>query len=356
MTERVLTQRERNRALLARQMLLERARLPLPRAVERMGGIQAQYAPSAYIGLWSRLDGFELEHLTRALHRRTVVQGTLLRGTIHIVSRRDYWFWAEAIRAPNRVWMARVRPEVLELDLDTAEAKLREALRDGPRTRDELLALVGKDEWLGLDVDLVRVPPSGTWERRRADLYGLAEDWVGPRDATPEEGVELLARRYLGAFGPARPADIQKWGRLAKDDVEATLARMPLRRFRGEDGRELVDLPRAPLPDSDTPAPPRFIGTWDGMLLVHARATGVLPEEYRAIVFDVKTPHSVPTFALDGAIAGKWRVERTARRATLVLQPFAPLPRASRTELEDEANRLVRFVEPDAVSYAVRRR
>ena len=338
MTGAVLTTRERNRALLARQLLLERVRLPLPKAVERMGGIQAQYAPSAYIALWSRIEGFRREQLTRALERRTLVQASLLRGTIHVVSRRDYWPWLEAIRKPTFAWFKRVRRDIDLADARRAGQKIRAALRAGPRTRAELLATVGRDGWLAgtLYVDLVRVPPSGTWEKRRADLYALAEDWVGPNTTSAEEGVELLARRYLSAFGPARAGDIQNWGRLDRDDLARALDRMHLRTFRDEDGQELVDLPRAPLPDPQTPATPRFIPTWDAMLLVHARATGVLPEEYRPLVFDVKTPHSVPTFLVDGAVAGKWRYEH----GRIQLEPFRKLTRGERHELDEEAERL----------------
>lgn len=343
-----------NRALLARQLLLERGRLPLPRAVERIGGIQAQYAPSAYIALWSPVEGFQRADLTRALERRTVVQATLLRTTIHIVSRRDYWPWAEAIRESTGEWLQRAWPQVAALDLARAARTLRAGLREGPLKRDELVALIGKEAWQGVDVDLVRVPPSGTWERRRADLFGLAEDWVGPNDANADDGRELLVRRYLRAFGPARIADIRTWARLCREHVERALGRMRTRRFRDEQGRELVDLARAPLPDPDTPAPPRFIPTWDAILLVHARATGVLPEEYRPLIFHTKTPHSAPTFLVDGAVAGQWRVERTKDAATLRLTPFGPLPKAARRDLVDEGEALVRWHEDDGASYSVR--
>ena len=303
--------------------------------------MQAQYAPSAYIGLWSRVEGFQREQLTRALHRRTLIQASLLRGTIHVVSRRDYWPWLEAIRKPTFAWFKRVRRDIDLADARRAAKKIRAELRAGPRTRNELLAIVGKDGWLSgtLYVDLVRVPPSGTWEKRRADLYALAEDWVGPNTASAEQGIELLVRRYLNAFGPARPADIQNWGRLDRDDLALALEGTRLRTFRDEDGRELVDLPRAPLPGPETPAPPRFIPTWDAMLLVHARATGVLPEEYRPLVFDVKTPHSVSTFLVDGMVAGKWRFEH----GKIQLEPFRKLTRDERPALEDEAQRLAAF-------------
>jgi hypothetical protein len=339
LSERVLTQRELNRALLARQLLLERVRLPLPRAVERMGGIQAQYAPSSYIAMWARVVGFRREQLTRALERRSLIQGTLVRGTIHIVSRRDYWPWAEAIREPQREWLRRAWPKIAAPDRMGAGRALRQLLRDGPRHRSELIELVGKDAWQAADVDLVRVPPCGTWENRRAHLFAAAEDWVGPNEADAEAGRELLVRRYLGAFGPARVDDIARWSAIGRDRVKGALDRIDLRRFRDEQGRELVDLPRAPLPDPETAAPARFIPQWEAMLLVHARRTGVLPEEFRPILFNSKRPASLATFLLDGAVAGSWRYEDGRIR----LEPFRKLTRAERAELKEEEERLAAF-------------
>jgi Winged helix DNA-binding domain len=354
LSERVLTQRELNRALLARQLLLERVRLPLPRVVDRLAGIQAQYAPSSYIALWTRVEGFRREQLTRALERRSLIQGTLLRGTIHIVSRSEYWAWAEAIREPQREWLQRAWPKLAALDVDRVNGTLCRALREGPRHRDELVELVGKDEFRAADLNVVRVPPSGTWEHRRADLYAAAEDWVGPNDADADAGRELIVRRYLGAFGPARVADIQSWSGIGLQRVKAAVERLELRRFCDEQGRELVDLPRTPLPGPDTPAPPRFIPHWEPLLLVHARRTGVLPEEFRPILFTSKLPASMATFLVDGAVRGSWRIERAGDRATLRLEPFAALPVRARRVVRAEGERLVRWYADDATSYAVR--
>ena len=207
---RILTRRELNRSLLARQLLLERARTPLPRALERVAGIQAQYAPSMYVGLWSRLDGFDRDDLTRALERRSVVQATLMRVTIHLVSKRDYWPLEVAVRDERRAgWFNPQRPD--PKTVAAAARKARSALAGGPLSRAELddaLAHPGSQVFngIGMYVDLVRVPPSGTWERRRADLYAMAEDWLGPQPAelTEEQGIELLVRRRLGGFGPGR--------------------------------------------------------------------------------------------------------------------------------------------------------
>jgi hypothetical protein len=339
--ERILSPRELNRALLARQLLLGRARSPLPRALERIGGIQAQYAPSMYIGLWSRLEGFERDDLTRALERRSVVQGTLMRVTIHLVSAGDYWPFTVAVRKPRREQWLRARPGGPGArSLSAAAKRLRRRLADGPLQRKEIDELVGRGavgvNGVGMWVDLVRVPPSGTWERRRADLYASAEEWLGPPEATEGEGVELLVRRYLAGFGPATSNDIAVYTGLPPKAIAPVLERLRLRRFRTEDGEELLDLPRAPLPDPDTPAPVRFLPVWDSTLLVHARRTGILPEEYRPKVFNARTPQSVNTFLVDGAVAGMWKSDRGGVR----MEPFRRLDRSTRRELDDEAGRL----------------
>jgi Winged helix DNA-binding domain len=339
--ERVLTRRELNRALLERQLLLARKRMTLARALERIAGIQAQYAPSMYIGLWSRLEGLERERLTRALERRTVIQGTLMRATIHLVSTRDYWPFAIGIRRARREWWLRVHPEVSR-EPAAAARRLRRRLADGPRSRAELIESLSTSHFngAGLWLDMVRVPPSGTWERRRADIYATAEDWLGPAAQTEEdEGIDLLVTRYLGGFGPARPADIADWAGLPARAIHAALERRAVRRFRDDQGRLLVDLPRAPLPDPETPAPIRFLPTWDATLLTHARGSGVLPEEYRPRVFNSKNPQSVSTFLVDGAVAGSWKHERGRVR----LSPFRRMSRALRHELEEEAERLAAF-------------
>ena len=341
---RVLTERDLNRALLARQLLLQRVTVTLPDALELMGCLQAQYAPSMYIGLWSRVDGFRREALTEALQDRSVVQGTLMRMTIHLVSRADYWPLALAVReARQALWLRATRHAVGAEDLAAAAAVLRERVREAPLRRPEIDKLVGRDKAIGVGLweDFVRVPPSGTWERRRADLYAAAEDWLGPppADLTVEAATDHLARRYLQGFGPATAADVAGWGGLRTADVVAVLDRLDLRRFADEEGRTLYDVADAPLPDPATPAPVRFLPTWDASLLVHARRKGVIAEEHRPLVFNTKTPHSVCTFLVDGTVAGTWRYEKGEVR----LAPFEPLAPAVRAEVEEEADRLAGF-------------
>ena len=317
--------------------------MPIPRMLEQMGGLQAQYAPSMYIGLWSRLDGLERDALTRALETRAAIQATLMRSTIHLVSAADYWPLAVAIRETRRTsWVRATRKELSPAEMEAAAERLRGALAGGATLRrKEIDELIGKtaSRGVGLWVDLVRVPPSGTWERRRADLYGLAADWIAPVDIAREDAVEHLVRRYLGGFGPATAKDVVSFTGLPATELAPALERLGLRRFRSDDDEELLDLPGAPLPGPDTPAPVRFLGTWDASLLVHARRTGVLPEEHRPRIFHTKAPQSFPTFLVDGAVAGTWRSEKGA----VDLTPFERLDARVRRELAAEAERLAAF-------------
>lgn len=340
---RILTERELNRALLARQMLLERDRGPIPKVVDCMGTLQAQYAPSMYIGLWSRMEGFEREQLDRMLERRAVAQGTLMRGTIHLVSRADYWPAALGVRRSRReAWLkARIRRPYSPAQMSALARKLRARLGDGTMNRREIHELLGSDSVItngvNLWLDLVRVPPSGTWERRRADLYAAADRWLGPAPELKEsDGIELLVRRYLGAFGPASLAEIANWAGIPPKRLQPVLGRLELRSFSAEDGTELLDLLRAPLPDPEAPAPVRFLPTWDAALLVHARRTGILPEEHRPKVFNAKTPQSVSTFLIDGRVAGTWSYEKGKVRT----EPFGKLGAADLRALREEADRL----------------
>jgi hypothetical protein len=337
---RTLTVRELNRALLARQMLLERVTAPLPRVLERMGGLQAQYAPSMYIGLWSRVEGLERDAVTRGLERRSIVQGSMMRATIHLVSKRDYWPFVVGIRRGLQEWWLRAHKDASRRQVAANDRKVRRALRGKTLSRGELEEVIGR-RWAGAPVfvDLVRAPPSGTWERRRADIYALAEDWLGPENATEDAGIEHLIRRYLQGFGPARPAEIADWASLDITPVKRALERLELRRFQDEEGKELVDLPRLPIPDADTPAPVRFLPLWDATLLVHARRTQILPERYRSRVFNVRTPQSVNAFLVDGQVAGTWRYEK----GRVKLTPFGRLTKTVRAELNEEADRLAEF-------------
>ena len=344
MAEPVLTPSHLNRALLARQMLLERSSKPMGEVMEGMGGLQMQYAPAGYIGLWSRMRDFDRPMLTQALEEARAIQGTMMRATIHTVSAADYWPMMAGIRRVNRQWYAKVQARAMAgTDMDAVAAAVREELSDGPLRVRELAERVEARGfpapaagWAGLWVELVRVPPSGTWERRRADLYGLADQWLPRVEVSEDAGIEHLVRRYLGAFGPATPKDIASWMGFNVGQMKHLVDEMELRHLRDEAGRPLLDLPDLPIPEPETPAPVRFLAVWDAMLLVHARRTGVLPEEYRPRIFSTKVPQSFNTFLVDGAVAGTWRVDDGA----VELTPFRKLTSAERRELDEEAHGL----------------
>lgn len=341
MPARVLSRRTLNRTVLHRQLLLERSTAGIVQAVERTGGLQTQYAPSAYIALWSRLRDFDRAALTRALEQRRIVQAWMMRATIHMASAADFALFTAGVRRARRQWWEHTwRREREGVDMAAAAAHVRTLLKAGPRRQSELatsLADAGfpKIAWQGLGayLDFVRVPPSGTWERRRADLYGLAEEEVGPLPDDEEQGLAHLITRYLAAFGPASLRSTASWAGVPLPDIQAAAQRLTLRGFVDAEGTALVDLPRRPLVDEDAPAPVRFLPTWDALLLAHARHGGFLAQEHRDQVFNTKMPQSTPTFLVDGTVAGTWRTEG----GRVVVNAFEPLPKRWRREAEDEA-------------------
>jgi hypothetical protein len=341
MTERVLSRRHLNRTLLARQHLLDRARQPIPEVIEQIAGLQTQYAPSGYVGLWTRVVSFERAALTRALEDRSVVQATLMRVTIHIVSAREFWRYAVGVRQARRMSVLRASGQGTSESVMAEKAqRMRTALQDGPRTVKELGPLAsGFVGTLGLWVDLVRVPPSGTWERRRADRLALADDWIAPETVSEVEGLAHLVRAYLRGFGPAPWRDIASWAGISLTDAQRGGAALDLARYRDEDGRELVDLAGATIADPDVPAPVRFLPHWDANLLVHARRTGLLPEPYRPRVFSIRNPFSVGTYLVDGVVAGAWSV----RDGRVELDAFEPLKAKDQRAVGTERDALEAF-------------
>jgi hypothetical protein len=264
-----------------------------------------------------------------------------MRVTIHMVSAREYWLFAMGFRRSRRDWWLRQnKGKLTDRDMQQGADRLRAALADGPKSVAELGDLAkGFLGHVGLWVDLVRVPPSGTWERRRADLLGLAEDWVGPCEVTEAEGIEHLVRSYLRGFGPATLKDISSWAGVPVVPLNAAVDRLALRRFHDEAGKELLDVPRAPLPAPHTPAPVRFLPHWDANLLVHARRTQILAERHRPLVFSTRNPFSVGTFLVDGTVAGAWSIQK----GRIVLEPYERLTKTVRQEVDEVAERLASF-------------
>jgi len=336
--ERVLTQRELNRATLARQLLLRRVRLPVVRAVERVAGLQAQLASTPYIGLWTRLEGFRPQTLERALEARTVARGVLMRGTVHLVSTSDYGLFGTALEVASPGW---VTPEAEEI-ARRAAGSLR-AYAAKPRTRVEILDWLEREHgvasdgtnrvWyaLRLQARIAHAPQASLW---RAPVHGPSFVSVEHNEVESDAARGELVRRYLAAFGPATRAEIAGWSGMKVRDFADSLD--GLRLLRDEAGRELLDVPRAPLPAADTPAPVRFLPKFDNVLLDRRR---VLPEAYRKPVVR-KNADVQPTFIVDGLVAGIW----SFKDGHVTTEPFAPLPRAAKRELEDEAGRLAAWL------------
>jgi hypothetical protein len=342
----VISTRALNRALLARQLLLERAAAPPGEVAARVCGLQTQHAPSGYVGMWSRTADLRRADLTAALERAEVVQGWVMRNTIHMVAAADYGPFTDAVRHARRAqWLRDKR--AAGLDMPAVAEAVRSYLADGPLTQLRLVAFLEADgfprvAWVGaqLWVDLLRVPPAGTWEKPRAHLFALAEQVLADATQGPvDEAQELLITRYLRAFGPASAADAASFTGIPIGQVRTVLAHCDLRRFRSEVGGELFDVPDGPLPEAGVPAPVRFLGTWDATLLVHARRTELLPEAHRSRVFATSMPRSVPTFLVDGQVAGTWAYTG----GHVVTTPFHELAAADRRAVDAEAERLAAF-------------
>ena len=309
----LLTQRRLQRAVLARQHLLQRAPASagVVAVVSDVCGLQTQYAPTAYVGLWSRLAGFRRDDLTTALEQRSVVQATLVRNTIHIVAATDYWAHRIAVRDVMQRWFLGLTGTPTERTMRAAANRVRKALAGGGEvTRKELdrLASTAGGSYVGMWVDLVRVPPSGTWTRRRADRYALAEEWIGAAPGiSVDDARDHLVRCYLTGFGPASLGEIASFCAMNVGDVRGAAERVATRRFQAEDGTVLLDLDGLPVPDVEAAAPVRFLGTWEAILLAHARRALVIREEDRSRIFGTRIPQSLPTFLVDGQVAGTWK-------------------------------------------------
>ena len=368
----VLSLRRLNRSTLARQGLLRRfSGAPGP-AIGRLAGLQAQHANQPYIALWSRLAGFERAHLIEALERKEVVRATVMRSTLHLVHAPDFATYDTAVAGTRMaVWRSTARKagvdlaalhaallgfctkpgtiEEMERHLDTVlpDGALAPHVPDGVRHARFRMASAGGG--------LVHVPPSGFWGEHRSNRYVAATTWLGDRAAdrgTVDEALDRAIRRYLAAYGPASAGDIGKWlGQARVGALKAALERLrdDLRPYRGDDGRELVDLRDGTLPAADVEASPRFLSRWDSVLISYDVRDRILGPEHRAAVIK-KNGDFLPTFLLDGMVAGLWSVDRTKDTATIRLEPFRRLAPADRRPLEAEADRLVRWIEPDAAS------
>jgi hypothetical protein len=347
-----LNRREVNRATLARQGLLERSRTSPVDMVEQLAGLQAQEPKPPFIGLWSRIEGFEADDLRGALQSGDVVRATLMRATLHLWSARDYEELRSALQPALDASMASIlkaRGEgIVPAEVLAAARKL--LARGKEMTFDEIRAALS-DEFPDVDhralgyvtrtgVPLAMVPTDDAWGFARDSRFRLVSK-VDKQAATEE-----LVRRYLAAFGPATPADAQIWSGLK--GLKEVFASLDLE----EVDKGLFDLPGAPRPGADVDAPVRFLPAFDNMLLAHKDRTRIIDEEHRPKVV-TKNLRIHPTFLVDGFAAGMWQIKATKKKATLTIEPFEKLTKKAEKELEREGEALVRFAEPDVAAVAV---
>jgi len=358
----VLSTRALNRATLARQLLLERARIPVLDAIEQVIALQAQLPNPPYVGLWARLADFTKESLTALIEKRRVVRSTMMRCTQHLVTARDYLQLRPVLQPViTRSWKTIYAKRIARMDLDEVLDTARQLLEADPRTITELQSLFS-ERWPKRDANalaytvqcllpLVHVPPRGTWGRGGAVPAALAEQWLRrplSSDAAPEE----LIVRYLGAFGPASVADAQMYSGLTGLRAPFEALRPQLRIFRNEEGKELFDLPDAPLPDPDTPVAPLFLPEYDNALLAHADRRRVVSDANRT---RIRTQNGMlPTLLVDGMVAGRWRITRGRASAVMEIEPYGRLSKRDRAAVTEEALRLLAFTDDDGATRDIR--
>lgn len=386
----VLSLRELNRALLARQMLLARERIGVVAAIERLGALQAQWPRAPYVGLWSRLERFERDDLERALRAGRVVKATLMRGTLHLASARDHPFYDVAAREARRpAWpsvqaqhlraMARSLPEAAAYvaaggrgirDAERFHSRLlRHAAK--PRTREEIVDLLVAAERIPRAVaehlvwgfiasfgQLVHAPESAFFATTRAGSVVAARAALNGVAFPPlAAAVRHTVRRYLASFGPSTVEDISSWTSVRAGPIREAIAVLggAVRPFSDERGRALYDLARSPRPPADVRAPVRFLPKWDSTLLAYTSTERVriLPAAHHKGVI-IKNGDVAQTVLVDGMVAGTWALVAKPREAVVVVSPFGRLGRAARAEITEEGERLARFLAPEAKAHGAR--
>jgi DNA glycosylase AlkZ-like len=365
--DHVLSRRALNRALLARQLLLKRHRRSPQAAIEQLVGLQAQSPQDPYVALWSRLDGFKPDALSRLITRRGAVRLAMMRSTIHLVTASDCAGLRPLLQpALERSMQGTFGKRLAGLELAAVAAAGRDVVAEQPLTLGEIGTALAR-RWPGRDpaalgyavralVALVQPPPRGLWRSSGAARHSTAEAWLG-RASAAACSPDAMVRRYLAAFGPASVADIQVWSGLTRLSEVVNRLRPTLRVFRDERGRELFDVPRGLHPDPDTPAPPRFLPEYDNILLSHADRTRIVDDAHRLRLIEANRP--APAVLIDGFVAATWSIEVKGLKATVTVRPFARLAAPDRAAVEEEGERLAAFLAPEStqhrVVFAVRR-
>lgn len=360
----VLSQRQLNRSLLERQLLLRRSPLSTAGALEHLVGMQSQVPKDPFVALWSRLEGFGTGQLSTMMLDRTAVRGSLMRGTIHLVTEDDYLVLRPVMQEMHERWFPQTAegrhlapddvPEVIEEGrrLLTNAALTTKAIGERLAERWPERSARAMSWAVRSFLPLIQTPPRGVWGGSQQATWALAEDWIGrPPGESTEPDAMLL--RYLAAFGPATIADMQAWSRLQGLRPVVDGLRQQLRVFRNGKGQELFDVPGAPLPDPETPASPRFLPGFDNLLLSHADRTRIISEDYRKAIGS-RNGLFLATYLVDGFVSGTWKIEQAKRGATLQLVPFTPHSAPDRQALEEEGMRLLEFLAPGAEALDIR--
>jgi hypothetical protein len=354
----VLTTRALNRALLERQFLLRREALPAAKVIEHLVGMQAQTPESPYYALWTRLKDFRTDELAGLMQKRRVVRLALMRSTIHLVTAKDCLTLRPVLQPVQERNLLKASPygkRLAGMDLAALERAGRQLLEERPLTIAELAAAL-RQRWPDRDgqsmaygirnaLAMVQVPPRGIWGQGGLARGTTAEAWLG-RPLARDRSPDRMLLRYLKAFGPATTRDMELWSGLQGCKEVVARLRPRLRVFRSEKGAELFDLPRAPLPHPDTPAPPRFLPDYDNVFLGHADRGRIVDEEQRLRHRSGLEIRTCPLL-LDGFIAGTWRIERKRSGATLLIAPWKKLARKDAAALAGEGARLLEFAAPE---------
>ncbi|AUI56833.1 winged helix DNA-binding domain-containing protein [Amycolatopsis sp. BJA-103] len=358
-----LSRRALNRAMLDRQLLLRRSKMTALEAVEHLAGLQAQAPNPPYFALWTRLHGFRQEDLANLLLDKSVVRIALMRGTVHLVTPSDALAWRPIVQPlyDRSMDNTQFTPEIKGLDHQEIARTARKLLGERPLSSAELGAELTK-RWESAGpsalvhvaralLPLVQIPPRGVWGKSGQPTYQTTGDWLG---AEPDESLspEAMFKRYLAAFGPASVQDAQAWAGITKLGEAVERLRPELRTFRDENGRELFDLPDAPRPDPDTPAPARLLGPFDQTVLSYADRTRVICDEYRKVVI-TQNGLVKGTILVDGSVKGFWEIKAAKKAAALSITPFERVPKRDLDALESSAHRLLTWAHPKAETHTV---